>query len=75
MKKYFIIYEVVKNEKGEIVDIINTYDNDKLKDVAEWLNIDYSNVNKYIIDNLDDINKIRHKQIKNNNYFIFKDYE
>ena len=75
MKKYFIIYEVGNNEKGEIVDIINTYDNDKLKDVAEWLNIDYSNVNKYIIDNLDDINKIRHKQIKNNNYFIFKDYE
>lgn len=75
MKKYFIIYEVIKNERGEIVDIINTYDNDKLKDVAEWLSIDYSNINKYIIDNLDDINKIRHKQIKNNNYFIFKDYE
>lgn len=79
-EKYFIIYEVVKNEEGAIIDIHNCYDDDNLKNVAKWLGIDYTNVSKYIIDSLDDIDKIRIKQlnekyIEKNNYFIFKDYE
>lgn len=82
-EKYFIIYEVVKNEEGEIIDIFNCYDNSNLKNVAKWLGIDYTNVSKYIIDNLDNldnldsirIKQLNEKHIAKNNYFIFKDYE
>lgn len=82
-EKYFIVYEVVKNEEGKIIDISNCYDNDSLKSVAKWLGIDYTNVSKYIIDNLDSldnldsirIKQLNEKHIVKNNYFIFKDYE
>ena len=71
MKKYFIVYEVEKNEKGEIIDILNRYDSDSLKEVAKWLEIDYTNINKYINKDIDNINA----RLKDNKYFILKDYE
>ena len=78
-QKYFIVYEVVKNEKGEIIDLLNRYDNNSLKEVAKWCNIDYTNISKYVIDNIDNINcyikEETQKDIKKANYFIFKDYE
>lgn len=73
-KAFFIVYAIKEN------DIINMYDSDKLKDCADWCGIDYTNINKYVIKSLEDIEKIRKKEekqqyIEKNNYFIFKDYE
>lgn len=71
MKKYFIVYEVITDEENNIIDIENKFDSDKLKDVAKWLDIDYTNINKYISKNIDNINS----RLKDNKYFIIKDYE
>lgn len=70
-KKYFIVYEVITDEDNNIIDIENKFDSDKLKDVAKWLDIDYSNINKYISKDIDNINS----RLKDNKYFIIKDYE
>lgn len=71
MKKYFIVYEVITDEENNIIDIENKFDSDKLKDVAKWLDIDYTNINKYISKDIDNINS----RLKDNKYFIIKDYE
>lgn len=79
-KKYYIIYKIVKNENDEVIDFINCWDDDKLLNVANWLGIDKTSTSKYVIDKLEDIEKIRLKQLNEKyivkeNYFIFKDYE
>ena len=71
MKKYFIVYEIVTDEENNIIDIENKFDSDKLKDVAKWLDIDYTNINKYISKDINNINS----RLKDNKYFIIKDYE
>lgn len=71
MKKYFIVYEVITDEGNNIIDIENKFDSDKLKDVAKWLDIDYTNISKYISKDIDNINS----RLKDNKYFIIKDYE
>lgn len=71
MKKYFIVYEVITNDDDHIIDLENKFDSDKLKEVAIWLGVDYSNINKYINKDIDNINS----RLKDNKYFILKDYE
>ena len=73
MKKetFYIIYQVVKNEEGEIVDIRNCYDNTNREKVAEWLNIGTNNIVNYTAKDIDNINC----RLKEEKYFIFKDYE
>lgn len=71
MRKYFIVYEIVTDEENNIIDIENKFDSDKLKDVAKWLDIDYTNISKYISKDIDNINS----RLKDNKYFIIKDYE
>ena len=71
MKKYFIVYEIVTDNGGNIIDIENKFDSSKLKDVAKWLDIDYTNINKYISKDINNINS----RLKDNKYFIIKDYE
>lgn len=71
MRKYFIVYEVITDEDNNIIDIENKFDSDKLKDVAKWLDIDYTNINKYISKDINNINS----RLKDNKYFIIKDYE
>jgi hypothetical protein len=71
MRKYFIVYEVITDEENNIIDIENKFDSDKLKDVAKWLDIDYTNINKYISKDINNINS----RLKDNKYFIIKDYE
>lgn len=71
MKKYFIVYEIITDEDNNIIDIENKFDSSKLKDVAKWLDIDYTNINKYISKDIDNINS----RLKDNKYFIIKDYE
>lgn len=71
MKKYFIVYEIITDNDNNIIDIENKFDSDKLKDVAKWLDIDYTNINKYISKDIDNINS----RLKDNKYFIIKDYE
>jgi len=71
MRKYFIVYEIVTDENNNIIDIENKFDSSKLKDVAKWLDIDYTNISKYISKDIDNINS----RLKDNKYFIIKDYE
>lgn len=71
MKKFYIIYEVVKNEEGEILDIINKYDNENTKIICDWLKINYNHLGDYTAKDIDNINC----RLKDNKYFIFKDYE
>lgn len=71
MHKYYIVYEIITDERGNIIDFENKFDSSKLKDIASWLNIDYTNINKYVSKNTDDINT----RLKDNKYFILKDYE
>ena len=71
MRKYFIVYEVITDEENNIIDIENKFDSSKLKDVAKWLDIDYTNINKYISKDINNINS----RLKDNKYFIIKDYE
>lgn len=71
MRKYFIVYEVITDEDNNIIDIENKFDSSKLKDVAKWLDIDYTNISKYISKDIDNINS----RLKDNKYFIIKDYE
>lgn len=71
MKKYYIIYEVVKNEKGDILDLRNCYDNENSQIVCEWLKISYNHLGDYTAKDIDKINC----RLKDNKYFIFKDYE
>lgn len=71
MKKYFIVYEIITDNDNNIIDIENKFDSSKLKDVAKWLDIDYTNINKYISKDIDNINS----RLKDNKYFIIKDYE
>ena len=71
MRKYFIVYEVITDEDNNIIDIENKFDSSKLKDVAKWLDIDYTNISKYISKDINNINS----RLKDNKYFIIKDYE
>ena len=71
MRKYFIVYEVITDEDNNIIDIENKFDSSKLKDVAKWLDIDYTNISKYISKDINNINL----NLKDNKYFIIKDYE
>lgn len=71
MRKYFIVYEIVTDDNNNIIDLENKFDSSKLKDVAKWLDIDYTNINKYISKDIDNINA----RLKDNKYFILKDYE
>lgn len=70
MKKYYIIYKYNKNNN----DIENINDFTSLKDASNFLQIDYTNVNKYIIKNIDMI-KDNNKSLKDNKYFIYKEIE
>ena len=71
MRKYFIVYEIITDEDNNIIDLENKFDSDKLKEVAKWLGIDYTNINKYISKDIENINS----RLKDNKYFILKDYE
>ena len=71
MTKYFIIYEVKRNKEGEVIDITNKFDSDNLQTISEWLNLDYKNLSHYTVKDIDNINC----RLKDNKYFIFKDYE
>lgn len=70
-KTFFIVYEVVKDNNGDIKDIRNLYDNDNREKIAEYLGIDYKNLSHYTAKDIDNINC----KLKDNKYFIFKDYE
>lgn len=72
-QKYFIVYEVEKDTDNNIINIINLYDFNSLKDVSNYLDIDYSNINKYI-SKTTEYDKIN-TRLKDNKYFIYKDYE
>ena len=72
-QKYFIVYEVEKDTNNNIINIINLYDFNSLKDASNYLDIDYTNINKYISKSTD-YDKIN-ARLKDNKYFIFKDYE
>lgn len=78
MKKYFIVYELIFDKNGNIIDFENKYDSDKLKDIAKWLDIDYSNIYKYVSTQAyesDIIDLVLKNRLKDNKYFILKDYE
>lgn len=70
MSKFYIVYEIVENEKGA-TDFENRFDTDNRKTLASWLEVTLSNLNKYTCKDLDNINC----KLKDNKYFIFKDYE
>lgn len=72
-QKYFIVYEVEKDTNNNIINIINLYDFNSLKDASNYLDIDYTNINKYI-SKTTEYDKIN-TRLKDNKYFIFKDYE
>ena len=67
MKKYYVIYEIEEDTN----DLQNKYDSSNLKKIAKWLDVDYSNISKYIVKDIDNINA----RLKDNKYFIFKEYE
>jgi len=67
-RAYYIIYRLDDN------DIVNCYDSNNLHKVAEWLNINYNKTSYYLVKDINNINS-RLRQIYNNKYFIFKDYE
>lgn len=68
--KFYIIYKYDKNTN----DIINVYDFDKLKDASSYLNIDYTNINKYIIKSIDNIDEeIKKVKLKEDKFFIYKE--
>ena len=71
MKKqtYYIIYKVEQDTK----DITNCFDSESLKDIAKWLDIDYSNISKYISKTTEQ-EKIN-ARLKDNKYFIYKERE
>lgn len=69
--KYYIIYELVKNEEGDVIDIINKYDSDNLHTISNWLGITYNHTSDYTARDIENINC----KLKDNKYFIFKDYE
>jgi hypothetical protein len=52
-ENYYTIYEVVKNENGEVIDLKNINDFLDLKSASQFLSIDYSNASKYLIDEWD----------------------
>ena len=69
--KYYIIYEVKKDMEGNIIDIVNKYDSSNLQDIGNWLDMDYKNLSHYTAKDIDNINC----KLKENKYFILKDYE
>ena len=71
MTKYFIIYEVKRNNEGEVIDITNKFDSDNLLSISEWLGITYKHTSDYTAKDIDNINC----KLKDNKYFILKDYE
>lgn len=46
--KYKVIYEIVRNEHGEIVDLINKAEFFTQSKVAEWLGVNQSTVSRAI---------------------------
>lgn len=65
MKKIYIVYELEEDTK----DLNYKFEFDKLKDCAKWLDVDYSNINKYVVNDIEKINC----KLKEDKYFIFKE--
>ena len=65
-QKVYIIYEIDQEN-----DFINIYESKNRENIGKWLNINVKHIDRYITKNMYDINKT----LKDNKYFIFKDYE
>ena len=68
MKKYYIIYEVIKDKEGNIIDLFNLWDDKNPQRLCEKFGISYNNISLYTSKSL---NNIKCK-LKDNKYFIFK---
>ena len=49
--KYKIIYEIVKDEKGNVIDLINKAEFYTQSKIAEWLGVNQSTVSRVILPN------------------------
>lgn len=65
-QKVYIIYEIDNDN-----DFINIYESKNRENISKWLNINVKHINRYVTKYLYNINKT----LKDNKYFIFKDYE
>lgn len=65
-QKVYIIYEIDQEN-----DFINIYESKNRENIGKWLNINVKHIDRYITKDLYNINKT----LKDNKYFIFKDYE
>lgn len=65
-QKVYIIYEIDQEN-----DFINIYESKNRENIGKWLNINVKHIDRYVTKDLYNINKT----LKDNKYFIFKDYE
>lgn len=65
-QKIYIIYEIDDDN-----DFINIYESKNRENIGKWLNVNVKHIDRYIAKDLYNINKT----LKDNKYFIFKDYE
>ena len=72
-KTYYIIYKLIKNEGGEIVDLVNVYDSTSKIIIAEKMGLSKNDLekhfNEYITNDLENYTTKRTK----NDYIIIKD--
>ncbi len=65
-QKIYIIYEIDNDN-----DFINIYESKNRENISKWLNVNVKHIDRYVTKDLYCINKT----LKDNKYFIFKDYE
>ena len=70
-KTFYIIYEVVRDEEGQTIDILNKFDSDYASIICEWLGIATNHIGRYIAKDIEAINC----KLRDDKYFIFKEKE
>lgn len=69
-KKYYVLYKIVKDYKGEIIDAENINDFSSYQEIRTYLQCNNRDIKNIISNN---INKLENIKTLRNKYFIIKE--
>jgi len=69
-KKYYILYKIIKNYQGEIIDAENINDFSSYEDIRNYLHCNNRDIKNIISNNIDKLENIKTLR---NKYFIIKE--
>jgi hypothetical protein len=69
-RKYYILYKIIKDEQGNIIDASNVYDFTSYEEIRNYLQCNNRDIKNIITSNIDKLENIKTLR---NTYFIIKE--